>query len=121
MTKYLRDPLALTYISKKDYQALLRESKQTVDTIANKYGAGWMFRMQGIVCALAVHSCALEAKSLGMRYRGAMGLYRLVAKYDYGSIFEDNHLEKIKPKDTTLSMMMFSMCQAETGDYGDDE
>lgn len=120
-TKYLPNPLALTTVTKSAYRSMLKDAELPMGKIAEKYGAGWVFRMQGIMCAFAVHHCAKDAKGEGIPYKGAMGLYRLVAKFDYGTYFEDNHLENIKPKDATLSMMMFAMCQAETGDYGDGE
>lgn len=109
--------IALTHVGESAYRSLLKDGEFPVQEIYDRYGAGWVFRLQGILCAMAVHQCSEDAKSMNLPVRSADELYDLVSRYDYGSIFEDNNLESIKPGKTTLEMMLYSMCQAETGDY----
>lgn len=112
--------IGLTRVSRRDYESLLMDGKRPVDEIMERYGAGWMFRLQGILCAMAVRQCALDADGEGYSHDTAEELYDLVDMFDYGSIFEDNGMERCKPGPMTLKAMLYSMCQAETGDYGGD-
>lgn len=112
--------IALTTVSRRDYEALLKDGEMTVGEISKKYGAGWMFRLQGILCAMAVRQCAIDAETQGAGYDSAEDLMDLVEMFRYDSIFEDNGVEAIKPGPALLKAMLYSMCEAETGDYGCD-
>lgn len=112
--------MALTTVSRRDYEALLKDGELNVGAISERYGAGWMFRLQGILCAMAVRQCACDAEDQGVGCDSAEDLMSLVEMFHYDSIFEDNGFEDIKPGFATLNSMLFSMCEAETGDYGRD-
>ena len=109
--------IALTHVSRKAYAALLEDGKKTVCEIYDKYGAGWVFRLQGVLCAMAVRQCATDAYDDGIVFHTAIGLYEMVSEFEYGTIFEDNGLEEYKPNPIILESMLYSMCQAETGNY----
>lgn len=110
--------IGLTRIGRNDYESLLRDGELPIDEIKRKYGAGSIFRLQGILCAVTVHQCAEDAEVVRLDASSAEKLFALVKEYRYDTIFEDNRMENIKPGPTTLGSMLFSMCQAETGDYG---
>ncbi len=110
--------ISLTRIDRKSYEVLLKESRMRIEDFADKYGVGWPMRMQGVLCAMTVHDCAKESRRTGHAYETADELYDLVREYGFDEIFEENGMESLKPKEPLLGMMLFSMCQAETGDYG---
>lgn len=110
--------IALTTVRRNDYKALLKEGSRDLSDLPELYGAGWMFRLQGILCATAVRQCAEDAAIEGYGYDNAKELMELVERFHYDEIFEDNGLERFKPGPTTLKAMLYSMCEAETGDYG---
>ena len=110
--------IALTTVRENDYRALLKEGSRDLSDLPERYGAGWMFRLQGILCATAVRQCAEDAAIEGYGYDNAKELMDLVERFHYDEIFEDNGLERFKPGPTTLKAMLYSMCEAETGDYG---
>lgn len=110
--------IGLSNVSRRDYEALLRDGESDVKTITDRYGVGWMFRLQGVLCAMTVRQCARDASAQGIRYDSAEGLMALVETFRYDTIFEDNEMEGIKPGPATLKAMLYSMCEAETGDYG---
>ena len=112
--------IALTHVSAEAYASLLQDSEHALGVLQEKYGAGFFMRLQGILCAMAVRQCAEDAEEEGFPAETAEELYELVQRFDYGSIFEDNHLEAYKPKGPLLDMMLFSMCQAETEDWGEE-
>ncbi len=109
--------IPLTRIDRPAYECLLKDGKMPVQQICDKYGAAWVFRLQGILCAMAVHQCSEDAKTEGIAVSSADELFDLVSRFDYGSIFEENRLGDINPSDVLLRPMLYSMCQAETGDY----
>ena len=113
--------MALTHISREAYDSLLEDGKHVLLDLQTKYGAGFVIRLQGILCAMTVHQCAGDAEEEGYPHDTADELYEIVQRFDYGSIFEDNGLEHIKPTKALLDPMLYSMCQAETEDWGDDE
>lgn len=110
--------IPLTNVTRRDYEALLKDGTTDIDAISRKYGAGWPFRLQGVMCAMTVHRCASDASVQGIRVDSADGLMKLVETFRYDSIFEDNGMEDIRPGPETLKAMLYSMCEAETGDYG---
>ena len=113
--------MALTHVSREAYASLLEDGKQPLGVLQDRYGAGFILRLQGILCAMAVHQCAEDAEEEGFPAETAEELYELVQRFDYGSIFKDNGFERIKPSEGLLDPMLYSMCQAETEDWGDDE
>lgn len=112
--------ISLTHVSAEAYASLLQDSEHALGVLQERYGAGFFMRLQGILCAMAVHQCAGDAEEEGFPADTAEELYELVQRFDYGSIFEDNHLEAYKPQGPLLDMMLFSMCQAETEDWGEE-
>ena len=110
--------IALTHVDRKSYNSLLRDGKMDTADIRSKYGAGFVFRLQGILCAMTVRQASVDAYQEGFYIDSAQALYEVVQRYGYDSIFEDNGLERIKPGKPMLDAMLFSMCQAETNDYG---
>lgn len=112
--------IPLTTITRGQYESLLEDGRMTLGEISERYGAGWIFRLHGVLCAMAVRQCASDAESEGEHYHAAHGLYDLVVRFRYDTIFEDNGLDWYKPSKPLLDAMMFSMCQAETGDYSQD-
>ncbi len=113
--------LALTHVTRGEYESMLRDSKLTPKQIAEKYGAGWVMRMQGILCAMTVSHCAGMSRDLGVPCDTADELYERVRMNGFDEIFEENGMEDLKPKDPLLGMMLMSMCQAETNDYGEED
>lgn len=114
--------LALTTVTKKAYEQLLEDGTHNIGELLDKYGAGFPMRLQGILCAMAVHQCKVDADELTPdRGTTADDLYALVKYFGYDEIFEDNKLGEFRPKEVLLDSMLYSMCQAETGDYGEDE
>ena len=110
--------IALTLVSREAYEGLLEDGKQPLGVLQDRYGAGFFMRLQGILCAMAVRQCAKDAEEMGCYSCDIPPvLFDLVKRFDYGSIFEDNGLEDIKPSNGLLGPMLFSMCQAETEDW----
>lgn len=113
--------MALTHVSREAYASLLKDGEQPLGVLQDRYGAGFVLRLQGVLCAMTVRQCAGDAEEEGFSAETAEELYELVQRFDYGSIFEDNDLGQFKPKSVLLDAMLFSMCQAETQDWGEDE
>lgn len=114
--------IALTRISREAYDSLLEDGEQPLGVLQDRYGAGFALRLQGVLCAMAVHQCAKDAEEMGcFSYGLPQDLFDLVKQFGYDTIFEDNGLEKFKPSEGLLDPMLYSMCQAETEDWGDDE
>ena len=111
--------LALTHVSKEAYESLLKDGENTIGEISEEYGAGWPMRMQGILCAMCVRQCKEDSKELEAPPLTAEDLFELVQYYGYDEIFEDNGMQELKPKGALLESMLFSMCQAEMQDYGE--
>ena len=109
--------IALTHVSREAYASLLEDGKQPLGVLQDRYGAGFVLRLQGVLCAMTVRQCAGDAEEEGFSADTAEELYELVQRFDYGTIFEDNNLEDIKPSKGLLGPMLFSMCQAETEDW----
>lgn len=104
-------------ISRDEYESFLGDSTLMICEFSDKYGSEWLFHIQATLCAMAVDQCASDADEGCEDYDGAIGLFNLVKEFEYDTIFEDNHLEDYKPEKTVLDSIIFSMCQAETGDY----
>ncbi len=113
--------IALTRISREAYDSLLEDGEQPLGVLQDRYGAGFFMRLQGILCAMAVNQCAQELREHNHGCHYAEQLFEAVKAYEYDTIFEDNGLEDIKPSKGLLDPMLYSMCQAETEDWGDDE
>ena len=114
--------IALTHISREAYDSLLEDGEQPLGVLQDRYGAGFVIRLQGVLCAMAVHQCAKDAEEMGcFSYGLPQDLFDLVKQFGYDTIFEDNDLGQFKPKAALLDAMLFSMCQAEVQDWGEDE
>ena len=113
--------MALTHISAEAYASLLQDGEHALGVLQDKYGAGFFMRLQGILCAMAVRQCAEDLVEHRWPAKDADELFEAVKEFGYDTIFEDNDLEQFKPKAALLDAMLFSMCQAETEDWGEDE
>lgn len=103
--------IALTHISKADYKALLKDAEHPFIDLQEKYGVGLVLRMPGIITAFAVHDFNIDPD-----YKDAKVLYNEIKMFKYvEEIFEENGFRV--PGEALLDSMIFSMCQAETGDY----
>ncbi len=109
--------IPLTHVDRKSYHSLLNDGKQDLGKLQDRYGAGFAFRLQGILCAMTVRQAARDSHQEGFYVDSAQALYDIVMRYDYGSIFEDNGLDAYKPSKPLLDAMLYSMCQAEMDDY----
>ena len=113
--------IALTHVSAEAYASLLQDSEHALGVLQERYGAGFFMRLQGILCAMAVRQCAEDLVEHRWPAEDAEELFSAVKEFEYDTIFEDNGLEKFKPSEGLLDPMLYSMCQAETEDWGDDE
>ena len=113
--------IALTHVSAEAYASLLQDSEHALGVLQERYGAGFFMRLQGILCAMAVRQCAEDLVEHRWPAEDAEELFEAVKEFEYDTIFEDNGLEKFKPSKGLLDPMLYSMCQAETEDWGDDE
>ena len=114
--------IALTYVSKGAYKSMLKDSELPTDELQKRYGAGVLFRLQGILSAVAVNNCASNLREIDCMPSTADDLYDIVMKNGYGDdIYEINNLTKLKPKGILHDSLIYSMCQAETGDYGEED
>ena len=110
--------IALTRIDRKSYKGLLKDARTPMEENQSKYGAGFLLRLPGIVCALAVHDYAGDNKHL----KTADDLFdAIIAAGFVEDTFTYNGLEKYMPGRPLLEPMIYSMCQAQTGDYGESE
>ena len=112
--------IALTHVSAEAYASLLQDSEHALGVLQERYGAGFFMRLQGILCAMAVRQCAEDLVEHRWPAEDAEELFEAVKEFEYDTIFEDNHLEAYKPQGPLLDMMLFSMCQAETEDWGEE-
>lgn len=113
--------MALTHVSREAYESLLDDGEHALGVLQEMYGAGFFMRLQGILCAMAVRQCAEDLREHNHGCHYAEQLFEAVKAYEYDTIFEDNDLEQFKPKAALLDAMLFSMCQAEVQDWGEDE
>ena len=112
--------IALTHVSAEAYASLLQDSEHALGVLQERYGAGFFMRLQGILCAMAVRQCAEDLVEHRWPAEDAEELFSAVKEFEYDTIFEDNGLEKFKPTKALLDPMLYSMCQAETEDWGEE-
>ena len=85
--------MALTHVSREAYASLLEDGKQPLGVLQDRYGAGFVLRLQGVLCAMTVRQCAGDAEEEGFSAETAEELRRRYPRLNLTTWSKENRLQ----------------------------